>query len=131
PVRRESLFNQRCLVVALSPQARPSANAIHLAFDETVEILALAIESEDLKLKARGAGVDDQNRIHGGHTAAKAVFRRRALAESTAIPQEAMRAGTEAARDGRMNGTRAPRTDPTQARRARKVHFLSSIFEVL
>src|SRR5262249_62387156 len=118
PVRRESLFNQRCLVVALSPQARPSANAIHLAFDETVEILALAIESEDLKLKARGAGVDDQNRIHGGHTAATAVFRRRGSAESTAVAQEAMRARTGSARDGRMTGTRAPRTTPPAPARA-------------
>src|SRR5262249_62272379 len=78
--RRESLVNQRCLVGALGSQARPSANAIHLAFDETVEILALAIEAEDLELEARRAGINDQNRIHDGHTAATAVFRRRASA---------------------------------------------------
>src|SRR5262249_24656367 len=126
--RRESLVNQRCLVGALSSQARPSANAIHLAFDETVEILALAIESEDLKLKARGAGVDDQNRIHGGHTAATAVFRGRGAAKSTAIAQEAMRARTESARDVRMTGTRAPRTIPAASARARNIRFLASIF---
>ena len=76
---RIGLVDQRFLVRPGSAQPRPGADAVHLTFDEAIEIAARA-GCENLKLEARGAGIDDQNCVHGLHTAATAAFLRRASA---------------------------------------------------
>ena len=76
---RIGLVDQRLLVRPGSAQPRPGANAVHLAFDEAIEI-ATGAGRKDLKLEARGASIDDENCVHGLHTAATAAFFRRASA---------------------------------------------------
>ena len=76
---RIGLVDQRFLVRPGSAQPRPGANSIHLTLDEAIEIAARA-GREDLKLEARGASIDDENCVHGLHTAATAAFFRRASA---------------------------------------------------
>src|SRR4029077_11962042 len=69
----------------------------------------------------------DEDRVHGGHAAGKAVVRRRASAMITPTAQDAMRLRTESAREVRMIGTRAPSTIPAASALARKVRFLASM----
>ena len=60
---RIGLVNQWFLVRPGSAQPRPGANAVHLAFNEAIEIAARA-GREDLKLETRGASIDDENCVH-------------------------------------------------------------------
>ena len=88
----------------------------------------MPVDREDLELDARRAGIDDEDRVHGGHAAGSAVHagaahRRRA----TATAQEAMRVRTESAREVRMIGTRAPSTMPAASAFDRKIRFFASM----
>jgi hypothetical protein len=55
--------NQNGLVIALSAQPRPGANALHLASHKPNQTCG-AIDSEYLKLHAGRAAVDDKYCIH-------------------------------------------------------------------
>jgi hypothetical protein len=71
--------DQRLLVDALRAKTRPRADALDLALDQPAQLLA-SIRREDLELEARGAGIDDEDRVHGDHAAGKTAAPRRALA---------------------------------------------------
>jgi hypothetical protein len=81
-LHRIALIDQRFSVGAAGAQARPHADAVHLAFDEALEIGTAG--SVQLELDARRSRVDDEDRIHGGlprvHAAGTAAMRRRASA---------------------------------------------------
>jgi hypothetical protein len=69
---------QRIAAWTTGAKPRAAADAVHLALDLPPQS-ALAFHREDLELHAGGAGIDDEDRVHGSH-AAIAVLRRRALA---------------------------------------------------
>jgi hypothetical protein len=71
--RPEGLIDQYCLVGTLSSQARPGSDAVHLTFDEAIELVGRT-GREDLKFEARRAGIDHKNCVHGLHTAATVAF---------------------------------------------------------
>ena len=70
---------QRIAGRAAGAQSRTAADPVHLALDLPLQP-ALAFHREDLKLDAGGAGIDDEDRVHGDHAAAIGALRRRALA---------------------------------------------------
>ncbi len=78
-VRRVGAVDQRFCVGAFGAQPRPRADPVHLALDQALEIAA-SPDLEDLELEARGAGIDDEDRVHGGHAAGTAAVWRRASA---------------------------------------------------
>ena len=74
------LVDQGLFIRALGLQARSGADAIDLALHQTVKLTTRALDRENLEFQARRSGVDDQNCVHGDHTAATAALRRRASA---------------------------------------------------
>ena len=108
---RIDAVGQRIAVRTARPQARTTANAVHLALDMPPK-LPLPFNRKDLELDARGTCIDDEDRIHGDHAAIVGACWRLACAESAATAQEAIRARAESARDVRTTGTRAPSTMP-------------------
>ena len=76
---RISPVGQRITGGTIRAQSRTAADSIHLSLDLPLQP-ALAFHREDLKLHAGGAGIDDEDCIHGDHAAAIGALRRRALA---------------------------------------------------
>ena len=54
---------------AAGAQPRAAADAVHLSLDLPPQF-AIALNREDLKLDAGGAGIDDEDGVHGAHAAA-------------------------------------------------------------
>ncbi len=73
------LVDQHTAVGGSGPQPRAAADAVDLAPDLALRIAAV-LDREDLELDARRAGIDDEDGIHGAHTAGTAAARRRASA---------------------------------------------------
>src|SRR5215212_4917339 len=107
-------------------QSWTSTNPVHLSLDLPPQT-ALAFHREDLELHAGGAGIDDKDRVHGGHAAAIGVIRRRASANNAATAAEAIRARAESARDVSTIGTRAPSTMPAPSAFAKYARFFASM----
>jgi len=78
-LHRIFVVDQQRSVGRLGAQSRARADAVHLAFDQALEI-AGARGFEHLELDARGAGIRNEDRIHGDHAAGRAAMRRRASA---------------------------------------------------
>jgi hypothetical protein len=71
--------DQRRPIPDLGAKPRLRADAIDLPLDEPMQFFARG-DIKDLEFDAGGAGIDDQNRIHGRHAAGKVAARRRAAA---------------------------------------------------
>ncbi|MGX1292884.1 hypothetical protein AB7M75_002792 [Bradyrhizobium ottawaense] len=76
---RIGAIGQRIAARTAGAQARAAADAVHLSLDLTPE-RTVAQCRIDLKLDARRAGIDDQDRVHGDHAATDGAFWRRACA---------------------------------------------------
>jgi hypothetical protein len=63
----------------LGAQARARPDAVDLALDEPLQVAGRS-GGKDLELEAGGAGIDDEDGVHGDHTAGTAARRRRASA---------------------------------------------------
>ena len=74
--RRIAAVDQRRAISADGLQPRMHADAVDLPLHPPLQ--PLAVDGEDLELEARGAGVDDEDRLH--QAAGTAIFARSALA---------------------------------------------------
>ena len=105
------LVDKDATLRASGGEARMDADPLDLAFQEALQSVA-HVDSEQLKLDARAAGINDENALgHDSHDriGCLAIWLRR---YNAATAQEAMRVVTLSAREVRMIGTRAPSTIP-------------------
>ena len=59
-----NLVDQRFIMSADRAETGARADSLHLPLDQTFEVCG-RLDREDLKLHARRAGVDDEDRVHG------------------------------------------------------------------
>ena len=76
--RRVRLIDQTFSVGVFGAQLWARADAVHLPFDQALQ--STAPIRKYLEFDARRAGIDDQDRVHGGHAATVGAFWRRACA---------------------------------------------------
>ena len=74
------LVDQGLFVRTLGLQAWTAADPIDLAFAQAVKLATRAVGCEYLEFQARRSSIDDEDGIHGGHTAVTVARRRRASA---------------------------------------------------